>query len=80
MNSRKRNTLFASPLSVFIVTSIFILSALSGCGGSSNNADQPNDRTSDGVGTAAEVIESSENNEASDQPPPSGEPRKSERG
>ena len=69
MNSRKRNTLFASPLSIFIVTSIFILSALSGCGGSSNNADQPNNRTSDGEGTAAEVIESSENNEASDQPP-----------
>ena len=83
MNSRKRNTLFTSPFLVFIVTSIFILSALSGCGGSSNNVDQPNNRINDAEETAtegtaaeettaeettAEAIESSENNEESDQP------------
>ncbi|MAR80385.1 MAG: hypothetical protein CL427_02880, partial [Acidimicrobiaceae bacterium] len=78
MNSRKRTTLFTSRFLVFIVTSIFILSTLSGCGGSSNNVDQPNNRINDAEetaaeetaaeGTAAEAIESSENNEESDQP------------
>ena len=69
MTSGKRNTLFTSPFLVFIVTSIFILSALSGCGGSSNNVDQPNNRINDAEETAAEAIESSENNEEPDQPP-----------
>ena len=69
MNYRQRNTLFASPFSVFIVTSLFIFSMMSGCGGSSNNDDQPNDRTNDAKETAAEVIESSENNAESGQTP-----------
>ena len=69
MNSHKRNNLSTQPLLVFIMTGILILSALSGCGGASNNISQPNDRINDAEGTTAEVIESSENNEESDQTP-----------
>ena len=69
MNSLKKNLSSASSLLALIVTSIFILSILSGCGASSNSPDEPNDRTNDAEGAVAEVESNLRNNEEPDQTP-----------